>query len=242
MPALAMEICIGCDDDTSALDADCRAALAGGAATLELCRDMRLQGLTPLPQDLRIARRAFSRPGLYPMVRPRAGDFVYDGAEIVQMVEQIAACADLGADGVVFGALQGAALDLAALRRLFAAARARGLRSTFHRAFDAVADAAAALEVLVDLGVDRIMTSGTTWGSGGSAADGAAGLAALIEQAGPRVEIVLGGGINATMLPPLLRRLPCERGRVSAHAYGSALRDGRVHADAVAALVQAAAL
>lgn len=239
MPALAMEICIGCDDP-AALAADCRAALAGGAATLELCRDMQQQGLTPQAGDLRIAREAFSRPGLYPMIRPRAGDFVYSGAEITTMIGQIDACADLGADGVVFGALQGRRLDIAALQRLLAIARARQLRTTFHRAFDAVDDGAAALEILADLGVDRIMTSGTAWGSGGSAADGAATLAALIEQAGPRVEIVLGGGIAAPMLPALLQQLPLPRGRVSAHAYGAALRDGRVDALAVAALVQAA--
>lgn len=241
MPALALEICIGCDDAV-ALDADCRAALAGGAATLELCRDMQLQGLTPQADDLRIARQAFSRPGLYPMIRPRAGDFVYSGVEIAGMIEQIAACADLGADGVVFGALQGPRLDVAALQRLVAAARRRRLRSTFHRAFDAVADGAAGLEILVDLGIDRIMTSGTAWGSGGSAADGAATLAALIEQAGERVEIVLGGGITAVMLPSLLQQLPLRQGRVSAHAYGAVLRDGRVDATAVAALVQAAAV
>lgn len=241
MPALALEICIGCDDAV-ALDADCRAALAGGAATLELCRDMQLQGLTPQADDLRIARQAFSRPGLYPMIRPRAGDFVYSGVEIAGMIEQIAACADLGADGVVFGALQGQRLDLPALQRLAAAARIRRLRSTFHRAFDAVADGTAALEILVDLGIDRIMTSGTAWGSGGSAADGAATLAALIGQAGERVEIVLGGGITAALLPALLQQLPLHQGRVSAHAYGAVLRDGRVDAAAVTALVQAAAV
>lgn len=239
MPAIDIEICIGCTGPHE-LQTDCAAAFDGGAASIELCRDMALQGLTPQIADLRIARRSFPRSGLFPMIRPRAGDFDYSPAEIAVMGEQIAIAAGEGADGVVFGVVRDGKPQVAALKTLFAAARGRGLRTTFHRAFDAIDEHAAALEVLIALGADRVMTSGTPWGSGASAADGAARLAELIDQAGPRVEIVLGGGIGAAMLPGLLHQLPLSRGRVSAHAYGAVLSGTAVDARKVAALVQAA--
>jgi len=216
------------------------AAFDGGAASIELCRDMALQGLTPTAADQRIARRHFPRAGLFPMIRPRAGDFDYSAAEVAAMCEQIAIAAGEGADGVVFGVVHDRKPQAAALEKLFAAARVRGLRTTFHRAFDALDDQFDGLETLIALGADRIMTSGTLWGSGASAAHGATRLAQLIDLAGPRVEIVLGGGISEAILPALLRALPLSRGRVSAHAYGAVLDGGAVDARKVAALVQAA--
>src|SRR6187431_423514 len=99
MPAIDIEICIGCAG-AQGLQADCAAAFDGGAASVELCRDMSLQGLTPRIADLRVARRSFPRAGLFPMIRPRAGDFDYSSAEIAVMCEQIAAAAGEGADGV----------------------------------------------------------------------------------------------------------------------------------------------
>lgn len=239
MPSIDIEICIGCTDPQT-LQADCAAASDGGAASIELCRDMSRQGLTPQIADLRIARRSFPRAGLFPMIRPRAGDFDYSAAEIAMMGEQIAAAAGEGADGVVFGVVRDGKPQVAALEILVAVARGHGLRTTFHRAFDALDDHIAGLEALIALGADRVMTSGTPWGSGASAADGAARLAQLIEQAGQRVEIVLGGGIGAAMLPGLLNRLPLARGRVSAHAYGAVLSGATVDTRKVAALVQAA--
>ncbi|WP_166654079.1 copper homeostasis protein CutC [Tahibacter aquaticus] len=238
MPELPVEICIDCGDADS-LAADCAAAAAGGAATIELCRDMAQQGLTPHSADLRIARQHFPRAGLFPMIRPRAGDFFYSAAEIDTMLEQIALAAEHGADGVVFGALRGDKLDTTALARLFGAARARGLRTMFHRAFDALDDGAAALETLIGLGADRIMSSGMPWGSGGTALDGAATLARLIDQAGQRVEIVLGGGIGAHLLRRLLPQLP--PGRVAVHAYSAVLTHRRVDAAKVRELGQAGA-
>ncbi|MCQ4166710.1 copper homeostasis protein CutC [Tahibacter harae] len=234
--ALPVEICLDCGPH---LAADCAAAAAGGAHSIELCRDMAAQGLTPGAADLAAARAQFPRAGLYPMIRPRRGDFDYSGAEIALMLEQIAQAAGQGADGVVFGALRGGALDTAALARLFAAARMRGLRSTFHRAFDALDDAAAGLETLIGLGADRIMSSGTRWGSSGGAVAGAQRLAALIAQADGRVEVVLGGGIAAATLAALLEQLP-HTGAVSLHAYGSVLSAGRVDAGKVAELVRMA--
>lgn len=239
MSFIDIEICIG-SNDLLALQADCTAAFDGGAASIELCRDMSRQGLTPPIPYLRIARRCFPRAGLFPMIRPRAGDFDYSSAEIVVMGEQIAAAAGEGADGVVFGVVRDGKPQVSALETLFAAARGRGLRTTFHRAFDALDDPVAGLEALIALGADRIMTSGMPWGSGAGAADGAARLAQLIDQAGQRVEIVLGGGIGAAMLPGLLHQLPLTRSRVSAHAYGAVLSGTAVDASKVAALVQAA--
>jgi copper homeostasis protein len=158
------------------------------------------------------------------------------------MLDQIDAAAAAGADGVVFGALHGPdnRIDCAASRRLLAAARRHGLKTTMHRAFDATPDPDAALDALLDLGVDRVLTSGLPWGRRGSALDGVERLACTIERAAGRIEVVLGGGVNPANVGPLLARLPLHLGRVSVHAYSGAQIGGQTTVDAVRLLVNAA--
>jgi copper homeostasis protein len=204
---------------------------------------MHLDGLTPSPACLAAARQALGDlPGLMAMIRPRAGDFCYSPAELALMLDQIDAAAAAGADGVVFGALRSPdyRIDLAASRRLLAAARRHGLKTTMHRAFDATPDPDAALDALLDLGVDRVLTSGLPWGRRGSALDGVERLACTIERAAGRIEVVLGGGVNPANVGPLLARLPLHLGRVSVHAYSGAQIGGQTTVDAVRLLVNAA--
>lgn len=111
------------------------------------------------------------------------------------MCRDIEVARQLGADGVVVGALTpDGRVDTATTRALVDAARhsARPMRVTFHRAFDAARDAAAALEALVELGVDRVLTSG----GAASALEGAAALGALVRQAGGRLAVLAGGGVT----------------------------------------------
>lgn len=166
------------------------AAERGGASRIELCRDLPCGGLTPAEADIREAVERCRIP-VNVLVRPRPGDFTYSAAEIAEMVRSIGACKEAGANGVVIGALdrQGR-VDGAAMRTLIAAARP--LSVTFHRAFDICAEPAEALEELIALGCDRLLTSGHE-------ADAYAGrfrLAEIVRQAAGRIVILAGCGIR----------------------------------------------
>ncbi len=166
------------------------AAQAGGASRIELCRDLPCGGLTPAEADIRAAVERCRIP-VNILVRPRPGDFTYSAAEIAEMVRSIGVCKEAGANGVVVGALdrQGR-VDGAAMRTLIAAARP--LSVTFHRAFDVCADPVEALEELIALGCDRLLTSGHE-------ADAYAGrfrLAEIVRQAAGRIVILAGCGIR----------------------------------------------
>ena len=139
---------------------------------MELCGQMQDEGLTPGWELVRTARSAFTRPSVLVMIRTRAGDFSFAIAEVRTMEEQIRRAADVGADGVVIGALcADNALDRAALAGLVAATEECDLEVSLHWAFDATHDPAAALETLVELQFNRVLTSSTPWrGAGGAVA------------------------------------------------------------------------
>jgi copper homeostasis protein len=202
---------------------------------------MDVDGLTPSPAAVRAARQAFSAPGVMAMIRPRSGEFVFSREEVNVMLRQIDEAADAGADGVVMGALHSDnhAVDEETLARLVTAAQRHGLITTFHRAFDATPDSATALETLIAHGVGRVLSSGTTWGSGQGAVQGLAALRRLVNQAAGRIEIVVGGGVTPVNAGEIIGALP--RGApIALHAYSSVLTCGAVTPDAVRALVEAA--
>lgn len=235
-----VEICVEADDLRS-VERSVRAAGLGGAARIELCAAMRLQGTTPAPEMIAAARSAFGkRPGLMAMIRPRGGDFTCSAFEIDTMLRQIDAAGRGGADGVVLGVLEEDGIAVESLRKLLGAARERDLAVTFHRAFDAVAEPERALDLLMELGVDRVLTSGLPWGDPGSAVDGVERLRRTMLRTGSAIEVVIGGGIAPGNVGNILGRLPLKTGRVSVHAYSSVLRDGLVDADTVRELVRAA--
>ena len=169
-----------------------RAAARTGARRIELCERLELGGVTPSEGLLRevLAERALP---VNVLVRPRGGDFVYDGAEVEAMLASIRLCAALGAAGVVVGALTPAgAVDLPVMRRLVAAARDVGLSVTFHRAFDETADPLAALEDVIALGCDRLLTSGHA----PDAFAGRAMIGELVRRAGGRIVAMAGCGVR----------------------------------------------
>ena len=169
------------------------AAAEGGAHRLELCTDFAHGGTTP---DLRLLRSCRSKIPIpiFVLVRPRAGHFVYTDAEHRTMLEQIRHAKDAGAHGIVTGSLNDDRM-----RELIAAARP--LPVTFHRAFDVFPDRPEALERLIHLGVDRVLTSG----GAPTAPEGAAQIVELVIQARGRIEILPGGGINADNVARLVR-------------------------------------
>lgn len=228
--------------------ASAAAAQAGGAGRVELCASLDEGGVTPSHGTIVLARRTIAIP-LYVLIRPRAGDFVYDDAELAAMQGDIAHCRSLGCDGVVVGALTPEAeVDRRACGRLVAAARGMGV--TFHRAFDLVADRAATLEALIDLGFERVLTSGGL----ASAVAGASRIAALVGQAGARITVMPGAGIAPGNIAALRdatgarefhasakRRLASAMRYPVAAALGMSAGETRTDVETVRALVAAIA-
>lgn len=179
---------------------DARAAIAGGAARLELCADLDAGGTTP-DRSLVIEVLSEVRVPVLVMIRPRPGDFVYTRAELDRMRDDIRIALELGAAGVVFGALDhSGCVDREATRELLAAARGRSV--TFHRAIDVTPDVLEAIDSLAALGVARVLSSGAA----PSALEGVDSLAAMVARAGNRLKIVAGGSVRAGNVAEIVRR------------------------------------
>ena len=170
-----------------------------GVDRVEVCVDLAVGGLTPPVELIRDAVAAAGSVGVHVLVRCRPGEFVYDDEEIATMVGSIVAARDAGADGVVVGALTpDGDVDTTACRRMIVAAGEMSV--TFHRAFDEARAPFAALDALVDLGCDRILTSGQT----PTAPEGAAMLRRLVDHAAGRITILAGGGVRADNVAALV--------------------------------------
>jgi len=168
------------------------AAQDGGAGRVELCASLGEGGVTPSYATIALARERLLIP-LYVLIRPRAGDFLYNDLELETTRRDIEACARLGCDGVVIGALDADGnVALGVCRELIHAAR--GLGVTFHRAFDLARDPALALEDVIALGCERVLTSGQR----ATAAEGTAQIRALIGYAGKRIVVMPGAGVDST--------------------------------------------
>jgi copper homeostasis protein len=147
-------------------------------------------GTTPSAGSIELARKKISI-GLHVMIRPRAGDFCYSELEFEVMRRDIRAAKDLRADGVVLGILnRDGIVDVARMKELVQLARP--MEVTFHRAFDESADPFAALEHIIGLGIDRILTSGGKR----SAFDGIARIRDLVNKSRGRITIMAGSGIT----------------------------------------------
>ena len=169
---------------------DALQAAAAGASRLELLGALSEGGLTPSLGLIRVVRDAVTIPAMV-LVRPRAGDFCYSKGEIAVMHEDIRACKEAGVGGIVTGVLRAdLTIDVDRMREIVALARP--LQITFHRAFDMTPVADAALETLIDLGIERVLTSG-------QASDALAGVALierLVARADSRIAAMPGVGIT----------------------------------------------
>jgi len=170
------------------------AAQEGGADRIELCCALELGGLTPSHAQLALARERVRIP-IYVLIRPRAGDFVYTEQEFETMQRDIEHCVALGCDGVVIGALDAHGdVDSGNCRELIRAAGAAGAAGvTFHRAIDVSRDPRDALEAIIALGCERVLTSGAA----ADASTGAPVIRSLVEQAATRIIVMPGAGIGA---------------------------------------------
>lgn len=181
---LTFEVCVDSAESAAAAE-------QGGADRVELCSDLLEGGLTPTYGTVKVARERL-RIKIMAMVRPRGGDFCYSDAEYAVMREDLQAAKALGADGIVLGLLRpDGTVDEERTRELVALARP--LPVTFHRAFDMTRDPFEALDALVRLGVDRILTSGQE----PSVVEGLELITELVRRAAGRVIIMPGGGVTA---------------------------------------------
>lgn len=188
------------------------AAQAGGAARVELCADLLEGGITPSAGMIAAVRRALTI-GLMVMIRPRGGDFCYSAAEFAVMQHDLRVAKELGADGVVFGILTPeGTIDRPRMAELIALARP--LAVTCHRAFDMTCDLSAALEELIGLGVERVLTSGGE----SSALEGLEQIAALHEQARGRIAVMPGGGITERNIGKIVAATAVREVHVSGRA------------------------
>lgn len=186
------------------------AAQQGGADRIELFDNLAEGGTTPSHGSIAVARERLQIP-LFVLIRPRPGDFRYDALETEIMLRDIAQCRQLGCDGVVVGALDAAGdIDVALCRDLVAAAGPLGV--TFHRAFDAARDLPTALEQVIALGCQRVLSSGGQ----ASAQAGSGMLARLVTQAGDRLSVMAGAGIGPDNITDIATTTGCRELHASA--------------------------
>ncbi|HRP56296.1 copper homeostasis protein CutC [Agriterribacter sp.] len=175
-------------------------AQQSGAHRIELCDNPAEGGTTPGYGTIKTAREKTSLL-LYPIIRPRGGDFLYSDEAFEIMKRDVLLCKELGCDGVVTGLLQAdGSVDKKRTAALVEAAYPLGV--TFHRAFDRVANPFEALEDIITTGCERILTSGLK----PAATEGAETLAGLVRQSDDRIIIMPGSGIRSENIVALARQ------------------------------------
>ena len=184
-------------------------AQSGGADRVELCENMADGGCTPSAGTIILARKRLTIP-IFVMIRPRGADFLYSEDEFEIMKQDIRIAKSLGADGVVFGILMpDGRIDIDRMKELTALSRPMGI--TCHRAFDMTRDPMEALDDLIEIGVDRVLTSGQA----DSALDGAKLIRRLIERARKKIIIMPGHGVKENNLMQVVQ----ETGATEYHMY-----------------------
>lgn len=197
-PSVIIEVCV--DSWESAVLAN-----RHGADRLELCAALDVGGVTPCRSLISAVRREVECP-LIVLIRPRAGDFVCRPSESQQIVESAEEALGQGADGIAVGALtQDGQLDLSLLGSL----RNRFTRCqiVLHRCFDSIPDKPTALEQLVEMGFDRVLTSGGPV----NAQDGIACLRILQQQSAGRIAVMPGGGVTTENAAKILAETGCRQ-------------------------------
>lgn len=201
-----------------------QAAVEGGAHRIELCQALEIDGLTP--SEVMMESAIGMEIPVQVLIRPREGNFVYNEDEVQSMLKDIRLAKQLGANGVVIGALRpNGSIDEETVHRLVD--EAEGLSITFHRAFDVCAKPLETLEQIISLGCHRLLTSGQA----PTAEQGIPLLKKLVKQAAGRIIIMPGAGVN----PENAHYIISETGANEIH--GSLRRGGHTDQELVKAIV-----
>ena len=175
-----------------------------GADRIELCDNLSQGGTTPSYGTIKVALSTLKIP-VFPIIRPRGGDFYYTPDEIEVIKEDIKVCKSLGAKGVVLGLLtKDKKIDFEVLSQLVELAKP--MEVTFHKAIDELEDPTLVIDDLINLGVKRILSSGTK----PTALEGKDMLNKMIEKAGDRLTIVVAGKVTKEILPEVSSLIPAK--------------------------------
>src|SRR6185436_9782226 len=180
-----------------------KSAVEGGADRIELCANLAEGGTTPSYAHIKKCREAFDI-ALFPIIRPRGGDFLYTKDEFEIMKNDIKLCNEIGCDGIVIGLLNmDGTIDMTRTSELIELAYP--LEVTCHRAFDRCKDPFAALEELIEIGCQRILTSGQK----PTVSEGVDLIAELNKKADDRIIILPGSGLRKENIKMLAEKTGC---------------------------------
>lgn len=203
---ILLEVCCGSADDVIE-------AHKAGADRVELNSDMFHGGLTPTVGSLIVAKRETGMK-IMTMVRPREGGFCYTDAEFKVAVEDAGALIKNGADGLVFGFLnQDGTINYERTKVLCDITKSAGVESVFHRAIDVVPDWREAIDMLAEIGVTRILTSGQE----PDVSQATDVVREMIEYARGRIQILPGAGITARNMDRVIAETGCNQIHLAAH-------------------------
>jgi len=191
----------------------CLIAQAAGAHRIELCDNPSEGGTTPSYGFIKTARKNLSID-LYPIIRPRGGDFLYSEIEFEVMKADIEISKNLGCNGVVIGILNAdGTVDKKRSKQLVEIAHP--MKVTFHRAFDRTNDPFQAMEDIISIGCERILTSGLQT----VATDGEELLNKLVKKANDRIIIMPGSGVKSDNIKTLIRNTNATEFHSSARTF-----------------------
>lgn len=187
----------------------CKIAMEACADRIELCSGPLEGGTTP-ERGMLTAAMELGLP-VFPMIRPRGGDFRYDAEELGLMWHDIQVCREIGCPGIATGAQRGdGSLDVELMKRIVE--RAGPMAVTCHKVFDGVPDPGAALEDLVQAGCARVLTSGQH----ANALEGARVIKGLLAQAAGRIVVMAGGGVRSVNIAEIIAGTGAEEFHSSA--------------------------
>lgn len=213
-----MEVCV--DSITSALIAE-----RGGATRLELCANLLEGGTTP-SLGLALTVKTKVKIPVFALIRPRGGDFLYTDEEFQVMKMDVIAMCEGGIDGMVIGILKkDGSVDVDRCSELIDLAKSRSskIKITFHRAFDMTKDFEKAMEDIVSLGCERVLTSGQD----SSALEGALNIKKMVDLANERIIVVPAGGIREKNIERILEATTAKEFHCSARTTESSLMEHR---------------
>ena len=206
-----LECCV--DSVESAIEAE-----KGGANRIELCSALVIGGLSPSKALFEKVKEQVNIK-IHVLLRPRFGDFCYTDYEHEIIKQEIQMFKELGADGVVIGTLKSdGSLNLEQMKELVE--EADGMSITLHRAFDMCADPFRTLEEVKELGIHTILTSGQK----NNCIDGKELLGQLMKKANREVDILIGGGVDVSVIPALYE----STGATSYHMSGKVTLDSEM--------------